>query len=396
MSHRALAFGLLVGVVAWAILWLGTTPRAGWDSLVYHKLALEYAGLSRTEQDAASWALFARYASPSLVSSVHESLDGADWHFDLPPSQMRWELQYRMRPAYPTLVAAAYPVLGLRAPLAVSALAVVLFVVTTLGGLWALAGMRVAVIATGLGLANLYLTPWLISLAPDGLAIALWAATLSAGALWVHQRRPVWLVTLAVAALALTLTRPLGILSPLVFGLPAIAAALVRADAWRAMAAATAVSAIPVVFVLVIFSAAGFPGVSDLLQDLPTLHYARPDIDDPVQWLLSQDLHSLTVVMPIGLLARPLVLVLVVGGIAGLLLTRRWWAATFLAALPVVLLSYLVHPSTTEIDRTLAPAWVSIHTGLGLLVVLGAARWRTQVLAWTDRFTRPEPGGGLP
>ncbi|HUG94981.1 MAG TPA: hypothetical protein VMK30_02430, partial [Pleomorphomonadaceae bacterium] len=162
--NRALLLSLVVGAAGWATIWFSTDARAGWDSLVYHKYAFEYAGLPPEQQDALSWELFTRYGSPNLVSYVTEALDGHEWSFGLRPEQERWGLQYRMRPAYPTLVAAGYPVLGTRAPLAVSAFAAVLFVVTTFVGLKMLAGRRVAMIATGLGIFNILFTPWLVAL----------------------------------------------------------------------------------------------------------------------------------------------------------------------------------------------------------------------------------------
>ncbi|MEK6192542.1 MAG: hypothetical protein AABM41_09555 [Chloroflexota bacterium] len=388
--NRALLLSLLVGAAGWAALWFSTDARAGWDSLVYHKYAFEYAGLPPEQQDALSWDLFTRYGSRPLVLYVTETLDGHEWSFDLRPEQERWGLQYRMRPAYPTLVAAAYPVLGTRAPLAISAFAVALFVATTFVGLLMLAGLRVAVIATGIGVFNVLFTQWLVALMTDGLAISLWAVTLTTGALWISQRRPVWLVALGLAVLALCFTRPIGVLAPAVFGLSAIGAALAGADEWRRFLVAAVVAAVPAVAVTAFLAAAGFPGFLDLMQDLPTGHFTAPDIADPLGWLLSNDLQQLTTTLPFGLLARPLVLALVVGGIVGLLLVGRWWTVPFLAALPVVLVAYLLQPSLSDVDRVLAPAWVSVHTGLALLVVLGAIRWRARVLELADRLTRHE------
>lgn len=391
--NRLVGASLLTGVAVWLMLWLGTSPLAFYDSLVYHKLAFELAGLPPKEQDAASWELFVRYGSADLVGYVETSLDGEAWSFDLSPGQERWELQYRMRPAYPALVAAAYPVLGTRAPLAISAFAVILFVTTTAVGVCMLAGLRVAVIATGLGIANVLFNPWLVSLLTDGLAISLWAVTLTTGALWFVQRRIVWLAALGLAALALCFTRPIGVLAPAVFLLCAIAAAAARADAWRPFALAAIVAAVPAAAVTLVFALAGFPSVLDLLQDLPTNHFTEPDIADPVGWMVNNAVYHLTTTMPAGLIGRPLVLVAVVGGIAGLVFVGRWWAAPFLAALPLVLMSLLLHPVTSELDRTLAPAWVSLHLGLALLVVVGAIRSRTRVLVVADRWTTAETGG---
>jgi len=388
--NRALLLSLVVGAAGWATIWFSTDARAGWDSLVYHKYAFEYAGLDPDEQDALSWELFTRYGSRTLVLYVTEALGGQEWNFDLRPEQERWGLQYRMRPAYPTLVAAAYPLLGTRAPLAISVFAVGLFVATTFVGLLMLAGLRVAVIATGLGVVNVLFTQWLVALMTDGLAIGLWAVTLTTGALWIAQRRPVWLVALGLAVLALCFTRPIGVLAPAVFGLSAIAAALARADEWRRFLAAAVVAAVPALAVTALLAAAGFPGFLDLMQDLPTGHFNAPDIADPLGWLVSNDLEQLTTTLPFGLLARPLLLALVVGGIVGLLLAGRWWTVPFLAALAVVLVAYLLQPSLSDVDRVLAPAWVSVHTGLALFVVRGAVRWRARVLEVADRLTRTE------
>ncbi|MGH2393243.1 MAG: hypothetical protein ACRDGH_07075, partial [Candidatus Limnocylindria bacterium] len=125
-------------------------------------------------------------------------------------------------------------------------------------------------------------------------------------------------------------------------------------------------------------------------QSLPTGHYSSPDIADPIGWIVSNDLYQLTNTLLVGLIGRPLILALLAGGVVGLLLCSKWWTAPFLAALPVVLVSYLLHPSLTEVDRTLAPAWVSVHTGLALLVVLGAVRWRARLLEVADRLSRAE------
>lgn len=388
--NRTLAISVLVGVAAWAMMWFSTDARAGWDSLVYHKYAFEYAGLPSEQQDALSWDLFARYAPPTMVLYVSETLDGQKWHFDVESNDRRWALQYRMRPAYPALVAAGYPLLGTRAPLAVSAFAAVLFVATTFVGLSTLAGYRVAVIAAGLGIFNILFTPWLVALMTDGLAISLWAVTLTTGALWVAQGRMVWLVALGLAVLALCLTRPLGLLSPVVFGLGTLAAALARAGKWRRLLAATVTASAPALAVTGFFAVAGFPGFMDLLQDLPTVHFSSPDIADPIGWTLSNALYQVNEMFLLGLLARPLTLLAVAGSIAGLVLVRRWWTAPFLAALLVVPIAYVVHPETSELARTLAPAWVSVHAGLALLVVFGAIRWRTRVLELAERLTQPE------
>jgi hypothetical protein len=363
-----------VGAASWGALWISTPARAGWDSLVYHQFAFEYAGLPESDQDALTWELFARYADPVAVSYVSEALDGEPWSWNLTPERKRWELQYRMRPAYPALVAALYPALGIRAPLAVSLGTVMLFTVTTYVGTLLLAGKPAAVLALVLGVLNVAMTPWLVALATDGLAIALWAVVLTSGALWIERRRPTWLLLTGLAVLALCWARPLGLLAPILFGLCTVAAALTRAPQWRAFLTVTAVSAAPAIAVVAFFAAAGFPGFLDLLQDLPTHHFVEPDIADPIGWVIGTNSRQL-LAAPTELVARPLVFGALVGGAAGLVLVKRWWTAPFLAAFVVVYLSYMLHPVTSELARTVAPLWVSVHLGLALLAVTVARQW---------------------
>ena len=60
-DRRSIALAaVLVAAVGWLVLWTTTTPRTGWDGLMYHRFALEYAGASVVEQEAVAWDLFER------------------------------------------------------------------------------------------------------------------------------------------------------------------------------------------------------------------------------------------------------------------------------------------------------------------------------------------------
>jgi hypothetical protein len=384
------ALGLVVGLLAWVVLWLNTDPRAGWDSLVYHKFAFEYAGLSTDEQDARSWELYERYAADDEVAYVVAALGTQPWSFDVPPTPARWAAQYRMRPLYPVLVAAAYPLAGMRAPLMISAAATVITLGCLSVGLAALAGPRVALGATAVTLLNGLFTRWMVTLTPDGLAIALWALSVTAGAIWVVRGQSRWLLLLVVAGLALALARPLGMLLPLVFVLGVPIAWLRKDRIWRRFAIAGLSSGLAAGVVLAVFTAAGFPSFTQLLQDLPTVHFSRPDVADPFGWMISMNEYRLRASLIPGLAQHPLVAVSIVAGVAGLFVARRWWAVPYLCALLVIPVSWVIHPEITQLDRTLAPAWLSIHAGFGVLISWIAIRWRETVIRAADWFTRKE------
>ena len=41
----------------------------------------------------------------------------------------------------------------------------------------------------------------------------------------------------------------------------------------------------------------------------------------------------------------------------------------FVVSIPFVALTYAIHPSLTEVVRTLAPVWIAIYVGVALLLV---------------------------
>jgi hypothetical protein len=181
--RRAVGVGLLVGTIGWLLIWFQTEPRANFDSLIYHADAFEYAGMTPEAADAASWTVYERYAS-DLERTIITDTVGGEWST---PVSDRWMGLYQMRPVYPALVALAHPVLGLRGPMAVSALVTVAFVVITFAGFGLLAGFRVATIATGAALLQVNFTHWLVFLTTDGVAMLLWAASLVAIALYAKS-----------------------------------------------------------------------------------------------------------------------------------------------------------------------------------------------------------------
>ena len=366
-----------VAVIAWLVVWPNTAPRTSWDSLMYHRFALEYAGASSDEATSGALTIFERYASDRDVQMTRDGMraGGSPWDAMQDPVREPWVDLYRSRPLYAVLVAAGYPVLGLRAPLLVSAGAVLVFTVALLVGLGAIVGYGAALVAAIIGFANPLFARWLVFLQPDGLSLALWTAGLVAAAGLVHFGGRRWLAGLVVAAMALSFTRPLGVFLPVAVGIPFVMALAVRSGAWRRLGLATLATAIPVAIFAAYSHLLGLPGAGDVLQDLPSRHWLRPEVADPVRW--TWDVATTQIKEPLvpTLLGDPTLWVPLVVGVVGLLVVGRSWAlAPMVAAVAVVPLAYLIHPQLSEAPRTMAPIWLSLQVGMALLAARAITR----------------------
>ena len=386
--RRALGAALLVGVLGWLVLWFQTEPRANFDSLIYHTHALEYAGLSREEADERSWEIYARYADDQERTIISGTAAGFAWST---PVNDRWIGFYEMRPLYPALVAAGYPVLGFRAPMAVSALVTTGYVVVTFVGIGLLFGYRAAGVATVAALLQTNFTHWLVFLATDGLAMLLWAASITAIALYVKTGRRAWLAGVLLAILALALTRPSGSLAPIIPIACALAALIARRPVWRRFAAAAVAAVASAGLVVAGQAMLGFPGMADVLQEIPTRHFSLPDIADPIGYTIAVNSWAIPDRLLPTLFGQPLLLASVVAGLAGLLIRRSWTSATFFAAAVVTPLAWVIHPVWFDAGRIMAPVWVSLNVGIALLVDTGLRSQRDRILAFTEWATRSEP-----
>lgn len=384
--RRALGVGLLVGVVGWLLIWFQTEPRANFDSLIYHAHALEYAGLDREEADSVSWRIFSRYATDRERTIIADTIGGT-WST---PADGRWMDLYQMRPLYPLLVATAYPIVGERAPMAVSAAVTVGFVVMTAVGFGLLFGWRAAAFATVAALLQVNFTHWLVFLTTDGLAMILWAASLVAVAFYARSGHRAWLGVIALAVLALGVTRPTSSLVPMVPALCAAVALIARQAVWRRFAMASVAALIPAISVVSIQALLGYPGLADVLQEIPTRHFALPDIDDPIAYTIALNQWAITDRLLPTLFDQPLLVATLAAGTAGLIVHRSWTAAVFLVAVFVVPVAWIIHPVWFDAGRILAPAWVSLSLGVGLLVEWALVRGQVpvrRVAAWASQPT---------
>lgn len=364
--------GLLLAAVGWLVLWTTTAPRTGWDGLMYHRFALEYAGAPVAEQEAVAWSLFERYGDPTLVESVSAGIEGggSPWDAIGQPGRERWVDIYRSRPMYPVLVGAAYPLVGSVAPMLVSALAVLIFTMAVGAGVGWLHGYGVSVTAVVLAFSNPRLAQWLISMVPDGLGIALWTASLVLTAVYVRAGDRRWLLAVGVAATLLAFTRPIGAFLPPTLLLAAGAAALARRPEWRRLALAAGTSIVVVGIFAVYGVAMELPGLRDQLQDLPTRHFSRPDVADPIAWTADVALTQLRGALLPSLARDPSIWGPVAIAVIGFVLVGRSWALSpFVAAIVVLPLAYLVHPQLSEAQRIMAPIWASLSVGMALVIV---------------------------
>lgn len=163
---------LCLGLVAWAVLWSITSPRAGYDTLWYELFGLRYAGATEQQQVDGSWAVFAAHADPAVVA---RHADAWPWKGHEDASRQRWVGLYQMRPVFPILVAATHPLLGDAATLTPSVVAVVAFTLAVGLAAWTLLGPAGTALLLMLSFANPLFAGWLIHLTTDGLGVALWA-----------------------------------------------------------------------------------------------------------------------------------------------------------------------------------------------------------------------------
>jgi len=369
----------LLGVVAWLVVWDTTRPRTSWDSLMYHRFALEYAGVPVEEQERVAESIFATYASPRDVEAVEAGLreGGSVWDALEVPARERWVDLYRSRPLYGLLVAAAYPFLGPDAPLLVSALAALLFTMSLALGAGRVVGFVAGFVAVLLSFANPLFARWLIFLQPDGLAIGLWTACLALSGLYVRFGQARWILMLFAAAVALSFTRPLGVFLPIVLGTCAVVALVARRPAWKRLALGTGATAIPTAIFTAYSYLLGLPTLNDVLQDLPSRHFLRPEVANPLGWTVGVAARQIESPLLPTLVGEPTLWVPLVLGVIGLVVVGHSWAiAPFVASIAIVPFSYLIHPQLSEAPRTMAPIWVSLHLGIALALVGLISRMR--------------------
>ena len=382
---RGLALAM-VGLAAWVLMWSTIRPRAGYDTLWYSMYAYQYAGVAVHESWDLSWQLVHEYADPQLLATLRRDSSGAWWSGWDEPARQRWAGLYRMRPVMPLVSAAGFPLLGREAPLLVSAAAVV--IVTVAAGLLLapLTGWLVAGLFLVLTLGNVYLARWLVDLTTDGLGIALWFLALACVARFVVTGDRRWLVATGSSGLVLAFTRQSAVVLPVTLAICTLVALIARSSTWQRFAVVAAVTILPLLAFAAYAAVAGLPSIADQLQDIPTLHFSRPDVPNPIGFLLQRD-AGIGARLVRSLPGQPLIWGSLLVAAGGFVIARHWWSLPFAVAIGTLLLLLAAHPVLTEADRTLAPIWLSLNLGIALF----AAR----TIAWLSARLRVRPAVGF-
>jgi hypothetical protein len=354
-----LAFAL-AGLLAGAVRWGLEPSHASGDSFWYARMALELHGYSEPEATRAAAHFIVgegRGTDPQIYVDYVRTIDP------------RYPAIFESRPIYPLIVSAFLSVANLRAAMvlavllagAVFAASIGWFVRRTIGSLAA------AFVAVGLALA-LPSGRWFAFMYADSWMLAFQTLALAFASCYLLQPRGRYLVTTLGFLALVYLTKPANgavlVIALILIGLSAWA---LRTPSRKQAATLAFTGGLIGVTQIAIFALLGLPGFETTLQDLLTLHFSSPDVDDALVRLLSRDIAVLGMALEFPF-RDPLPVLFLVGSLAPLLAMRRLWAGTWLMAGLASGLIVLAHPVASEFPRLLAPIWVTAALGGGLWV----------------------------
>lgn len=377
-----LLFLVATAGLAWGLAWRTLPDRAGYDTLWYYKAALGYAGLPESDQIRETWSAWTRYAHPDLVAEWQaRGTTERTWYLTCPDrlptgdrgcQSPRWLGIYEQRPVFPLVVAALHPLFGIAALPVASFSAVLIFTLALGLGLARLAGGVATAILLALSFLNPLFATWLVQLTSDGWGIALWTVALVCSAHLCVSGRSIreqrsLLGLLLLVALLLAFTRPLFFALPVMLAVAAALAFAARAPERRSLGAGALVALLPLPVFWAYLVLAHLPTFADQLQDLPTRHFQFPDIQDPIAWLRVRNIRQ-ALSLSRSWLADPLLVFAPLVAVAGFAVRRAWWTLPFLVGAAACALIQVLHPEPTQAGRTLAPAWITIHLGIALLM----------------------------
>lgn len=371
---------ILASLGAWMVRWTGAPSHASGDTFWYSRTALEDAGWAPE----AATVEAARLALDDPRAGA-DSAAVANWIRTAATIDPRYPAIFDERPLYP-LTATPFLVLlgpaGMVVPVLVGALiagaAVGWLVVSRTGR--PLVGVATAIalfaLPTGAAMTLEY---------ADALMLGLWAVALAAASTYLARPRRRWLVVLAVAAVLMGWTKLANEVALAAALLGVAGYELLRRRPWRTAAALAAVAGVAVVVQLLVLQVSGAAGLMTSVQDLLTRHFADPDVANPITRLIRIDLGLVKAVPGRVLGMSPLDLLAFAGGAVGLVLAPGRWRLPWIAGAVATLGVVALHPVGSEIPRLLAPVWLTVVVGLGLL--LNAA---------LDRATAPQAAGARP
>jgi hypothetical protein len=116
------------------------------------------------------------------------------------------------------------------------------------------------------------------------------------------------------------------------------------------------------------------PGLYETIQDFATTHFkARPDVADPIGWLIERNLGFWPDRLALEL-AQPVTLAAFLFAGTVLVLRMRAVAALWIFTGLTGVMMLLAHPAGTEYDRLMAPIWLPVAGALGYAAALAVSR----------------------
>jgi hypothetical protein len=352
------ALGLFLGVIRWAV----EPTHASGDAFWYARLALEYRGLS----DAGATQLAADFIvdqgrgdDPAAYVELVRSVDA------------RYPAIFASRPIYPLIVAGVLSIANLGTAMALAALLAGIAFAVAFG--WFICSVTGSLVAAAGGVLLAFVLPsgkWFAFMYADGWMLVFLVLALALATRYVLDRR-VWHLICAMAAVGmLYLTKPANG-AALVIGLVIIAIVgwASRLEGHERLSTVGAAAGAVGLAQVAVFAVIGLPGLETTLQDMFTVHFSAPDVDNLVVRVLSRDLDVIG--MAVSLPFREPVTMLVIAALVVPLVTRQQWAWMWLSAGSCSILVVLAHPVTSEIPRLLAPIWI--------VGALGGALWIARI-----------------
>jgi hypothetical protein len=348
--------GAVLGLARWEL----EPSHASGDAFWYARTALEYRGASREAATSAAATFIVgegRGDDPDVYVRYARTVDP------------RYPAIFESRPFYPLVASALIPVAGLRAGMALAALAAGVAFAMAFG--WFVERLTGS-LAAALGAISLaFVLPsgrWFAFMYADGWMLVFAALALASGCIYLGDTRARYLAAFLASIVLLYLTKPANGAALVVgFVLLGLGAWLAGSPNRRPAATLATASLLISLTHLAAFAFLDLPGLETTLQDMFTLHFSQPDVANPLERLVWRDLEVAGMALRFPL-QEPITVLLVAGLVAPLVAIRRAWAAAWLIGGFVAVLTVLAHPVTSEFPRLLAPIWITAALGGGLWI----------------------------
>jgi hypothetical protein len=380
VDARTLALVLLgaalLGAALWTVRWTLASSHAQGDTFWYTRQALLYAGYFESDATA---------IAADFIVGQGRGIDPAQWISAAEMLDSRYIEIFASRPVYPLVAAQLVGILGTGAMAAATAVAAMAFAAALAALVWPAAGATATFVAI-LAAFALPAGGWLAVMYADGWMFATLTASLAAAAAFLRTDRRALLAAFALSVLALYATKSANAVVLVVATVLLAIASVMLTRSLRTRVVELAAVAVAVGGLMTVtFAALGLPGLTETVQDLLTEHFDLPDVASPGPRLVQQA-AALGRTALFALAGQPLVLAVALVGLIALAAARTWWAGLVALAGVAAVLTVVVHPVRSEIPRLMAPIWISVAVGWGLVAAAGAS--------WLQMRLRTPRGSG--